>query len=137
MSPFDNKTVFLSVSRCQRIEDERYMVQLLISPLVMANVLCRLVEDTAWHPVTDEALANWNAPTRWLFKIFLGTPLKLWASVGHWALWHFDLSKYTPKQHPRVSILLRMHDLHCQSITLKISPRPNPASLLHLSQLCH
>jgi len=33
----------------------------------------------------------------------LGTPLKLWASVGHWALWHFDLKKYTEKQHPRVS----------------------------------
>lgn len=38
------------------------------------------------------------------FKFFLGTPLKLWASVGHWAIWHFDLSKYKPKEHPRVSV---------------------------------
>ena len=40
---------------------------------------------------------------RTLFKIFLGSPLKLWASVGHWALWHFDLSLYTDKQKPRAS----------------------------------
>lgn len=47
-------------------------------------------------------MANWDDKTKFFFKVFLGTPLKLWASVGHWALWHFDLSKYTPKQHPRV-----------------------------------
>ncbi len=38
-----------------------------------------------------------------LVKLFLGSPLKLWASVGHWAIWHFDLKKYTEKQKPRVS----------------------------------
>lgn len=36
-------------------------------------------------------------------QVFLGSPLKLWASVGHWWIWHFDLSKYTEKQKPRVS----------------------------------
>lgn len=35
-------------------------------------------------------------------QVFLGTPLKLWASVGHWLVWHFDLNKYTPKQRTRV-----------------------------------
>lgn len=33
-----------------------------------------------------------------LFKFFLGTPLKLWASIGHWWIWHFDLSKYSEAQ---------------------------------------
>lgn len=37
-----------------------------------------------------------------LARLFLGSPLKLWASVGHWAIWHFDLNKYTEKQKPRV-----------------------------------
>lgn len=36
-------------------------------------------------------------------QVFLGSPLKLWASVGHWWIWHFDLAKYTEKQKPRVS----------------------------------
>ena len=65
----------------------------------------RLVEDTAWHPMTEESLKAFedNKVAGALFKAFLGTPLKLWASVGHWALWHFDLKKYTEKQHPRVS----------------------------------
>jgi len=38
----------------------------------------------------------------WVYKTFLGSPLKLWASVGHWAIWHFDLNKYTEQQRPRV-----------------------------------
>lgn len=73
------------------------------------------MEDTAWHPVTDEALAGWNETTKALFKIFLGTPLKLWASVGHWALWHFDLSKYKPKEHPRVRACVRACAALCRA----------------------
>lgn len=34
----------------------------------------------------------------------LCSPLKLWASVGHWLVWHFDLSKYTEAQQTRVKI---------------------------------
>ncbi len=71
-----------------------------ISDLLSA---CRLVEDTAWHPAGKAELEKWGVVQRTLFKIFLGSPLKLWASVGHWALWHFDLSLYTDKQKPRVS----------------------------------
>ena len=41
-----------------------------------------------------------------VYKTFLGSPLKLWASVGHWALWHFDLNKYTEQQRPRVLVSL-------------------------------
>lgn len=67
---------------------------------------CRLVEDTAWHPVSKEELDQWKGTFKgWLFKTFLGSPLKSWASVGHWLIWHFDLTKYTDKQQDRVSKL--------------------------------
>jgi len=33
-----------------------------------------------------------------VYKFFLGSPLKLFASIGHWAIWHFDLNKYTEQQ---------------------------------------
>lgn len=62
----------------------------------------KLVEDTAWHPVPAEQMKQWSPIEAALYRLFLGTPLKLWASVGHWAIWHFDLSKYTEKQKPRV-----------------------------------
>ncbi len=39
-------------------------------------------------------------------QTFLGSPLKLWASVGHWAIWHFSLEKFTEKQRPRVLVSL-------------------------------
>lgn len=68
----------------------------------MSHIAHRLVEDTAWHPAGKAELEKWGTVQRTLFKIFLGSPLKLWASVGHWALWHFDLSLYTDKQKPRV-----------------------------------
>lgn len=48
-------------------------------------------------------MAKWDPTSAFLYKVFLGTPLKLWASVGHWLVWHFDLNKYTEKQKPRVS----------------------------------
>ncbi|GIL92555.1 hypothetical protein Vretimale_18971 [Volvox reticuliferus] len=66
----------------------------------------KLVEDTAWHPVTETEMAKWDPTTAAFFRVFLGTPLKLFASVGHWLIWHFDLNKYTPKQRTRVIISL-------------------------------
>ncbi|KIY93798.1 omega-6 fatty acid desaturase (delta-12desaturase) [Monoraphidium neglectum] len=66
----------------------------------------KLVEDTAWHPVMPEEVEKWTPTQKSIFKLFLGTPLKLWASVGHWWIWHFDLSKYTEKQKPRVLVSL-------------------------------
>eukprot|EP00899_Mesostigma_viride_P020694 jgi/Mesvir1/28626/Mv04496-RA.2 len=64
-----------------------------------------LVEDTAWHPVVPEeydALPGWF---KGIMKFALG-PLKPWASVGHWLIWHFDLNKYSPAQQTRVKISL-------------------------------
>lgn len=66
----------------------------------------KLEEDTAWVPVEEEKMAKWSPAAAAAFKFFLGTPIKLWASVGHWAIWHFDLSKYTEKQRPRVLVSL-------------------------------
>lgn len=68
------------------------------------------MEDTAWHPIPKEQAEKWNPAARFLFRTFLGSPLKLWASVGHWAIWHFDLSLYTEKQKPRVSHLRNTAD---------------------------
>lgn len=63
----------------------------------------RLVEDTAWHPVTKEELVEWKGTFKGrVFKAFLGSPLKSWASVGHWLIYHFDLKKYSQKQQDRV-----------------------------------
>lgn len=63
----------------------------------------KLVEDTAWHPASE---SDMNSDKAWIFKVFLGSPLKLWASIGHWLIWHFDLKKYTEKQKPRVIVSL-------------------------------
>jgi hypothetical protein len=35
-------------------------------------------------------------------KGFLGSPFKLFASIFHWLIWHFDPSKYTKSQMPKV-----------------------------------
>lgn len=51
------------------------------------------MEDTAWHPIMPSEMEKWTPTQRSAFKAFLGTPLKLWASVGHWWIWHFDLNK--------------------------------------------
>jgi hypothetical protein len=90
----------------------------------------RLVEDTAWHPAGKAELEKWGPMQRALFKIFLGSPLKLWASVGHWWLWHFDLSLYTDKQKPRVSKVFRPI-----SVTADCELRVKPA--LRQSVSCH
>lgn len=71
--------------------------------LYYCHFCCRLVEDTAWHPIMREEMEEWgSSPKGAIAKFFLGTPLKLWASVGHWALWHFDIHKFTAKQRARV-----------------------------------
>ena len=66
----------------------------------------KLVEDTAWHPVPKAEAESWGPVKGALYKFFLGSPLKLWASVGHWAIWHFNLGLYTEKQKPRVLVSL-------------------------------
>ena len=59
------------------------------------------MEDTAWHPVPKAEADKWGPTQAFVYKTFLGSPLKLWASVGHWLIWHFNLDLYTEKQRPR------------------------------------
>lgn len=103
--------------------------------------LNRLVEDTAWHPVMPTEMDKWNPTTRALFKLFLGSPLKLWASIGHWWIWHFDLSKYTEKQKPRVSGLLEGEDGKrqgwCDGGACSLAHTAAPASAAAGQSRCH
>lgn len=62
----------------------------------------KLGEDTAWHPMTAGEVKQWSPLTSGLVTFFLASPLKCWASIGHWVLWHFDSNLYTPKQMKRV-----------------------------------
>ncbi|CAG9460809.1 unnamed protein product [Pedinophyceae sp. YPF-701] len=66
----------------------------------------KLEVDTAWHPVPREEMAKWGPVKSFLYQTFLGTPLKLWASIGHWLIWHFNLDLYEEKQKPRVMVSL-------------------------------
>lgn len=62
----------------------------------------KLEEDTAWHPIMPDDIKNWSSWTKWTASFFLGSPLKCWASIGHWLIWHFNPSLYTEKQMDRV-----------------------------------
>eukprot|EP01025_Chloroclados_australasicus_P017816 TRINITY_DN1912_c0_g1_i1.p2 TRINITY_DN1912_c0_g1~~TRINITY_DN1912_c0_g1_i1.p2 ORF type:complete len:419 (+),score=21.99 TRINITY_DN1912_c0_g1_i1:91-1347(+) len=64
----------------------------------------KLEKDTAWLPMNWNMLDNMNTVQANLFKIFLGTPLKLFASIGHWLVLHFRLDKFNEKQRPAVIV---------------------------------
>ena len=65
-----------------------------------------LEDDTAWHPVMREEWESWPRPLRAVLGVVLGSPLKLFASIGHWMQWHFNLSLYSEKQRPKVLVSL-------------------------------
>eukprot|EP00246_Nothoceros_aenigmaticus_P009332 TRINITY_DN2476_c0_g1_i1.p1 TRINITY_DN2476_c0_g1~~TRINITY_DN2476_c0_g1_i1.p1 ORF type:complete len:487 (+),score=55.02 TRINITY_DN2476_c0_g1_i1:106-1461(+) len=64
-----------------------------------------LEEDTAWHPVVREEWNNMPSALKATMVWVMG-PLRPWASIGHWLIWHFDLSKYRPSEVPRVKVSL-------------------------------
>eukprot|EP00210_Caulerpa_lentillifera_P006821 g6520.t1 len=64
----------------------------------------KLEEDTAWHPFTEDKLHQMGPIARNLFVTFFATPLKCWASIGHWWAYHFDKEKFTSKQLPKVIV---------------------------------
>lgn len=64
-----------------------------------------LAEDTAWHPVMKEQWGSFSPLMKSFMEFGMG-PLRPWASIGHWALWHFDLNKYRDSEKPRVKISL-------------------------------
>ena len=64
----------------------------------------KLGEDTAWHPLTKEDLKEFG-PVLWsVYSVFMASPLKCWASIGHWMAYHFDRKKFTERQMPRVIV---------------------------------
>jgi omega-6 fatty acid desaturase (delta-12 desaturase) len=52
-----------------------------------------------------EQWANFSPVMKSLMEFGMG-PLRPWASIGHWALWHFDLKKYRESEKPRVKVSL-------------------------------
>lgn len=64
----------------------------------------KLEEDTAWHPIRPEGWDTAPAALRWAYRIMLGSPLKCFTSIAHWALLHFNINLYTEKQRPRVIV---------------------------------
>lgn len=64
-----------------------------------------LVEDTAWHPIVREEYETFPEPLRMGLRLALG-PLRPWASIGHWLVWHFDLKNFRPNEQNRVKISL-------------------------------
>jgi acyl-lipid omega-6 desaturase (Delta-12 desaturase) len=60
-----------------------------------------LEEDNAWAPFTDEEYRNAHPILRFLYRAIRG---KFWwvGSVAHWAVMHFDPSRYPEKQRAQV-----------------------------------
>ncbi|HEY9651751.1 MAG TPA: fatty acid desaturase, partial [Coleofasciculaceae cyanobacterium] len=61
----------------------------------------KLGVDNAWQPFTSEFYANSPAILQWLYRIVRG---RLWwiGSVGHWAMLHFNWTKFQGKQRDQV-----------------------------------
>jgi len=62
--------------------------------------------DTAWHPVMPETFEAAPAPVQAAQVALLGTPCKLFASVGHWLEMHFNPLHFSAEQRPRVLVSL-------------------------------
>jgi acyl-lipid omega-6 desaturase (Delta-12 desaturase) len=62
----------------------------------------RLEKDTAWMPVSEKEFESWGPVRKTLFTFFMGTPLKNWASVGHWMVHHFFPKDFNEEQRTRV-----------------------------------
>lgn len=61
----------------------------------------KLGVDNAWQPFTSEFYANSPGRLQWLYRIVRG---RLWwiGSVGHWAMLHFNWTKFQGKQRSQV-----------------------------------
>lgn len=61
----------------------------------------KLEEDNAWQPWKQEFYADLARPIQWLYRRLRG---RFWwlGSIAHWALLHFDWSKFKGKQREQV-----------------------------------
>ena len=60
----------------------------------------KLDEDNAWHPIRPYVFERWSKPEQWSYKTLLLNRLWWLASIGHWAVTHFDWRKFR-KQNQR------------------------------------
>lgn len=67
--------------------------------------------DTAWQPFRPYMYDRATGWSKFAMEAAMG-PLWWIASVGHWLLWHFDLSKFRPQDHNKVKVALRLRLLH-------------------------
>ncbi|KAJ7536056.1 hypothetical protein O6H91_12G055000 [Diphasiastrum complanatum] len=65
----------------------------------------KLIMDTAWQPFRPHQFDRAGPFTKAVMKAAMG-PLWWVASVGHWLLWHFDLSKFRTQDLPKVKVSL-------------------------------
>eukprot|EP00898_Chlorokybus_atmophyticus_P003319 jgi/Chlat1/3989/Chrsp26S03984 len=65
----------------------------------------KLVLDTAWQPFRVEQYKTASLPMKAGIHSAYG-PAWYIASIGHWAIWHFDINKYRPAERPRVWVSL-------------------------------
>lgn len=77
--------------------------------LYLMSKLCvhlhRLIMDTAWQPFRPYMYDRATGWSKFAMEAAMG-PLWWVASVGHWLLWHFDLSKFRPQDHNKVKVAL-------------------------------
>eukprot|EP00803_Ostreobium_quekettii_P005669 evm.model.scf_2828.1 EVM.evm.TU.scf_2828.1 scf_2828:2413-3747(-) len=64
----------------------------------------KLEEDTAWHPIRPGQFEKSSPAWQWSLRLMLGSPLKCFTSIAHWAMLHFNINLYTEKQRPRVLV---------------------------------
>ncbi|MBD2775911.1 fatty acid desaturase [Iningainema tapete] len=64
----------------------------------------KLDEDNAWHPIRPHVFESWGKIGRWSFEKF--TRNRLWwvGSIGHWAVLHFDWTKFRTKDQSSVKL---------------------------------
>ncbi|MUG96789.1 fatty acid desaturase [Scytonema sp. UIC 10036] len=64
----------------------------------------KLDEDNAWHPIRTEVYESWGKFSQWAFEWFMR--LRLWwiGSIFHWAVTHFDWSKFQDKDRANVKL---------------------------------
>ena len=64
----------------------------------------KLDSDNAWHPIKTEVYESWGTTGKWSFEQFMQKKLWWVGSIGHWAVVHFDLRRYSEKDRDSVKL---------------------------------
>ncbi|WP_009634267.1 fatty acid desaturase [Synechocystis sp. PCC 7509] len=63
-----------------------------------------LEQDNAWRPITPEKYEGWGSFRQSVFQGFAKNRFWWVGSIAHWAITHFDLSKYQPKERSYIKL---------------------------------